>query len=79
MGLGPLKEQSLQLMLLRGGQAGRWPGMGLRRKTIGVFGQLKPAVDGTRVDADDTSDILDTVARLDGPNGLTSSLFQSAS
>jgi hypothetical protein len=53
--------------------------MGLRRKTIGVFGQLKPAVDGTRVDADDTSDILHTVARLDGPNGLKSSLFQSAS
>ena len=52
--------------------------MRLGGEAVGVFGQLKPAIDGTRVDADDASDILYTVARLDGLNGLASSLFQSA-
>jgi hypothetical protein len=52
--------------------------MELGREAIRVLGELKPALDGTRLDTDDASDILDTVAPLDGPNGLTSPLFQGA-
>ena len=78
VGLGSLTEQVVQLLLLLDGLARGGAGMGLGREAVVVLGELKPALDGTRLDADDASDILDTVAGLDGPNGLTSPLFQGA-
>jgi hypothetical protein len=44
--------------------------MRLGDEAVGLMGELEPAVNGTRFDADDARDILYFVARLNCLNGL---------
>src|SRR5271167_2176987 len=78
IGLGTLAEQLLKLLLLLDGQARRRAGMWLGRKSVGLLGKQEPAIQGTRADADDASDILYLVALLNGTDSLASPLFQRA-
>lgn len=78
VGLGAFTKHLLQLLLLREGQARCGAQVGLGSEAVRLFGQLEPAIDGTRVDADNASNILYFVALFDSLHSLASPLFQSA-
>src|SRR5271170_1647970 len=78
VGMGAFTEQLLQLLLLREGQARCGAQVGFGSEAVRLFGQLEPAIDGTRVDADDAGNILYLVALFDSLHSLASPLFQSA-
>lgn len=65
--LGAFEEHLLQLLLLRERQARRRAEVRLGGKAVvGLLREVEPAIDGTRVDADNASDILYTIALLNG-------------
>src|ERR1700709_739123 len=77
VGLGALKQQLLQFLLLGDGQAGRMD-LGLGGQSVWILGVLEPAMEGTWSDAHDAGDVLHFVTLLDGENCLASPLFQRA-
>src|ERR1700758_5265648 len=73
MGVGPLAKQLFQTPLLFRRQAGRRTGMRFGGEAVLLLGKLEPAKDGTGMDANDASDILNFVALLNSQNGLAAS------
>ena len=73
VGFCSLAEQLFEFLLLLEGQACCRAGMRLGSEAVGFIGEFEPAVNGTRFDTYDASDIFHFVTRLDCLNGLASS------